>query len=126
MPASSFRMMRVRPASGFEDNLSPNFVWRASVGGRTEDRIAVRPLAEDRVAVIGDDRLLCVAALCCRLCSLCFGEESSESCLLLLLMGKKSDKLRKEKVRASEEQFVPLLDSSGWTIVVSDFCAVLP
>ena len=108
-------MMRGRPASGFEDNLSPNFVWRASVGGRTEDRFAARrceaapeitgarPLAEDRVAVIGDDRLRCVAALCCRLCSLCFGEESSESCLLLLLMGKKSDKLRKEKVRASEE-----------------------
>ena len=59
-------MMRVRPASGFEDNLSPNFVWRASVGGRTEDRIAARrcgaapeitrarPLADDRVAVIGD------------------------------------------------------------------------
>src|SRR5579872_1518459 len=66
LPASSFRMMRVNPASGFEDNLSPNFVWRASVGGRTEDRIAarrcgaapditrMRPLAEDRVVVIGD------------------------------------------------------------------------
>src|SRR5665213_1947069 len=66
LSASSFLMMRVRPASGFEDNLSPNFVWRASVGGRTEDRIAARrcgaapeitrahPLADDRVAVIGD------------------------------------------------------------------------
>src|SRR5580658_6886228 len=66
LPASSFRMMRVSPASGFEDNLSPNFVWRASVGGRTEDRIAARrcgaapkmtrtrPLAEDRLVAIGD------------------------------------------------------------------------
>src|ERR1700690_3465104 len=65
LPASSFRMMRVSPALVFEDNLSPNFVWRASVGGRTEDRIAVRrcgagtemrqsrALAEDRDVIIG-------------------------------------------------------------------------
>ena len=48
---------------------------------------------------------------CCVFVLLCEGEESSESGLLLLLMGKKSEKLRKEKIRALCENFLVSLDS---------------
>ena len=100
--------MRIRFASKLEGKLSPDLIWRASVGRATEARMTARRCgelpadkharqkAEGRVAIVGD-RFRADAANCPGLDSLCFGEESSESCLLLVSIAKTSERLPKEK-----------------------------
>ena len=52
---------------------------------------------------------------CCVFVLLCEGEQSSESGLLLLLMGRNQEKLRKEKIRAPcENFFLPGFFDLGW------------
>jgi hypothetical protein len=100
--------MRICFASKLEGKLSPDLIWRASVGGATEARVPARRCgelpavtharqkAEGREAIVGD-RFRSGAANCPCLNSLCFGGESSESCLLLVPIAKTSERFPKVK-----------------------------
>jgi hypothetical protein len=109
LPASSFQRMRAGHRTGIrKGNLSPDLVGRD--GERREPKVegaasrreaapmepheyAQSPVAESRMLSASSDQ----GQSCCHFPSLLVGEKSSESRLLILLMGKKPAKSFKEK-----------------------------
>src|SRR6266480_5397078 len=97
LTVNSFQMRRARHATGLEGKLSPALVGRTVGVVGEELRLAaeklppgatrVRPIVGGRVPNVVS-KFRWVSAICCCFGVLYFGEVSSESCALLLLMGK--------------------------------------
>src|SRR6266576_3509010 len=96
-----FRMMRAGTASGFKGNCRRTWLSGTKVevaASRCEAPLelheyAQSPVAESRMLSASSDQ----GQSCCHFPSLLVSEESSESRLLILLMGKKPAKSFKEK-----------------------------